>query len=129
MPDSITANSAGGYTTATTAGSLFGFSSAHPVSSGDSSNSAASVGYNGPLASTRFLGQPFAFWLGIIFALFLLKVVGEKFPNNGLQLGDTRISWYNFLVIGFSAFIFIILFKLAANAVYIPGLTDLANAG
>jgi hypothetical protein len=83
--------------------------------------------YNGPLAGTSFLGEPFAWWLGLILILFLFKFLSEhsKLKYNPAKI---EIGGYNFLAVGVTAAVFIALMKVLFTKFQIPGATEFFNA-
>jgi hypothetical protein len=83
--------------------------------------------YSGPLASTSFLGEPFAVWLGLVILLIALKFFSER-PKSDLNPAFIRIGGYNFLAVGVTAAVFFALLKVIFNKVPVPGVTQFANA-
>lgn len=85
------------------------------------------AGYTGPFAGASLLGQPFAVWLGMILVLVLLKVLSES-PKTAINPAKVEIGGYNFISIGVSAAVFVMLLKILFNRFPVPGLTQFANA-
>jgi hypothetical protein len=82
--------------------------------------------YTGPGAGISFLNQPFAFYLGIIALLFLLKYFSEN-PNTPINPAHVHIGGYNVLAVGTVSIFFIVTLKVFLNRYPIMGLTDVIN--
>jgi hypothetical protein len=113
-----------------TGGTIPRFNQAGGVASNATADPTASVPagtYSGPYSTKQFLGEPFAVFLGMVLLLFLLKFFSERSGILGVP-SHVRIGGYNFLAVGISAAIFIVLMKIIFNAYKIPGLTEFTNA-
>lgn len=105
----------------------------NPGAETSGASAAANAGtYSGPLAARSFVGEPFAVWLGMILILVLLKFLTEhpsaKILGHNVNPAHIRIGGYNFLAIGVSASIFLVMFKVLVNRYKVPGLTEFGNA-
>jgi hypothetical protein len=96
-----------------------------PSSNASSNNSPASV--QSPSMSSAFFGEPIAVWLGAIILLFVLKWLSER-KESGYNPAYIKIGGYNVMAIGLSSMIFIIVMKVLFNSIYVPGVTQFANA-
>lgn len=85
--------------------------------------------YTGPLADRSLLGEPMAVWLGMIGLLIALGWFSSR-PSTlgGANPAYIKIGGYNFLAVGVSAAVFVVLLKVLANKFPTPGFTDFANA-
>lgn len=86
-------------------------------------------GYNGPGASRRFLGEPFAVFLGLILLLVGLKWMGEK-PDTlgGANPAHLRVGGYNVFAIAIIAGLSNVIWAVIANRSRIPGIKEFATA-
>lgn len=84
--------------------------------------------YTGPLAQTSFLGQPFAFYLGMFLLLFLFKFLNEhdKSPI-GREVSGIHIGAGNVLTITVAAMVGIATAKLIFTRFQVPGLSQFVN--
>jgi hypothetical protein len=94
--------------------------------SSQSPNTSPIADYTGWGAGISFLGQPFAFYLGLIAFLFLLKWFGEH-PNTPIDPRHIHIGGYDMMAVGVSAIVFIVGAKLLLNRYPVMGLTQVIN--
>lgn len=85
--------------------------------------------YTGPYAGSQIVGEPFAVWVGMLALLWLLAWFSSR-PDSlgGANPAFIKIGGYNFLTIGVSSAVFIILLKVIANKTRFPGFFEFANA-
>lgn len=85
--------------------------------------------YIGPGAARSFVGEPFAVWVGMLALLWLLGWFASK-PDTlgGANPAFIKIGGYNFLAVGVTAAVFIVLLKVIANKTNFPGFVEFANA-
>ncbi len=85
--------------------------------------------YVGPYASRTILGEPFAVLLGMIGLLVLLGWFSTRGDTlGGADPAHIRIGGYNLLAVGVTAVIFIVVLKVIANRLNLPGFKEFANA-
>jgi hypothetical protein len=85
--------------------------------------------YVGPLSGNQYGGEPFAVWVGMLALLWLLAWFSSR-PDSlgGANPAFIKVGGYNFLTIGVSSAVFIILLKVIANKTKFPGFLEFANA-
>lgn len=85
--------------------------------------------YIGPGADRSFVGEPFAVWVGMLALLWLLGWFASK-PDTlgGANPAFLKIGGYNFLAVGVTAAVFIVMLKVIANKTNFPGFVEFANA-
>jgi hypothetical protein len=100
--------------------------------SGNTPSSVSTPGegaYVGPLSGNQFAGEPFAVWVGMLALLWLLAWFSSR-PDSlgGANPAFIKIGGYNFLAVGVTSAVFIILLKVIANKTKFPGFVEFANA-
>lgn len=79
--------------------------------------------YVGPFADKRLLGEPFAFYVGLVLLLVLLRFASEH--SDMPQGANMRVNVYNMLAVGLSSIITIITLKLVFAKYPVPGISPL----
>lgn len=72
-------------------------------------------------------GEPAAVWITLVILLILLKILSER-PESKINPAYIKIGGYNFLAVGLGAAVFIILMKVMAVYLPIPGLKTFSAA-
>lgn len=83
--------------------------------------------YVGPFADKRFFGEPFAFYLGFVLLLVLLRVISESPAIPGTP-SNVRVNLYNILTISITAMLGIVALKTLFARFPVPGLTQIVAA-
>lgn len=80
--------------------------------------------YVGPFANRSFAGEPFAFWLAVVFLLVAGKFVSEHKATPGIP-ANLRVNLYNTLAVTFTAILGIVGLKMLTARFPVPGLSQL----
>lgn len=89
--------------------------------------STAAVAAAGTVASKGILGQPFSWFILLIFLLMGLRFVAGKL-GGGEEFKSVRVSIHNVVIISLASIIGIGFFKVVFNKWQVPGLTTFINS-